>query len=391
MKGTASSVAQVLKLDDDEALPSKTGIFWRANPSLTTHNYLDKKLTEAGRTLTKFLMNIRSLSFQTKLAGFCWQQCNTSPRQTNTALARTTCPNPMAPHVKTAGATRMLPVLLLLLSVSALKAAQYGDFTYSTNGNNATITGYTGAGGSVTIPGSIPVNGINLPVISIGEEAFAGCTSLTNVIIPNGVTSIGDWAFDDCTSLISVTIPNFIINFSGGTSLTSVTIPNSVTSIGGGAFADCTSLTGVTIPNGVTSIGDWAFDDCPGLTAVCFQGNAPSIGSYVFSGATVYYLPGTTGWGGNFGDAPTALWIQFTFITNNSAITITGNTVAAGAVNVPGIILNIPSTINGYPVTSIGDGAFLENMIRGPWNVTSATIGTNVTSIGGRRSPTAPT
>ena len=39
---------------------------------------------------------------------------------------------------------------------------------------------------------------------------------------------------------------------------------------------------------------------CNNLTAVYFQGNAPSVGSSVFDGdnnATVYYLPGTTGWG----------------------------------------------------------------------------------------------
>ena len=55
-------------------------------------------------------------------------------------------------------------------------------------------------------------------------------------------------------------------------------------------------------------------DDCTSLTGVYFQGNAPSLGgSYVFYGdnnATVYYLPGTTGWGTTFGGRPTALWIQ---------------------------------------------------------------------------------
>ena len=66
---------------------------------------------------------------------------------------------------------------------------------------------------------------------SIGEMAFARCTRLTSVIIPNSVTSIGEGAFGGCTLL------------------TSVTIPNSVTSIGEGAFALCLFLTSVTIPN----------------------------------------------------------------------------------------------------------------------------------------------
>ena len=40
-----------------------------------------------------------------------------------------------------------------------------------------------------------------------------------------------------------------------GTALTSVTIPGNVTSIGQEAFASCTSLVSVTIPSSVTIIG----------------------------------------------------------------------------------------------------------------------------------------
>jgi len=61
----------------------------------------------------------------------------------------------------------------------------------------------------------------------------------------------------------------------------------------------------------VRDIGSWAFFNCPGLKAVYFQGNAPSFGDSVFSydnNTTVYYLPGTTGWGPMFANRPTALW-----------------------------------------------------------------------------------
>ena len=89
--------------------------------------------------------------------------------------------------------------------------------------------------GHVTIPNS---------VTSIGERAFALCTSLMSVTIPNNVTSIGDRAFQGCESL------------------TSVEIPNGVESIGESAFAGCTSLTSVEIPSSVKSIGDNAFGGC---------------------------------------------------------------------------------------------------------------------------------
>ena len=77
------------------------------------------------------------------------------------------------------------------------------------------------------------------------------------------------------------------------------------------AFAGCTNLTNVTIPNSVYQHRWRAFDLCTSLTAVYFRGNAPSVDSACSDGAdnaTVYYLPGTTGWNTTFGGRPTALW-----------------------------------------------------------------------------------
>ena len=167
----------------------------------------------------------------------------------------------------------------------------------TTNNSTITIIRYIGPGGAVIIPSMID----GLPVTSLGDDSFLNCTSLTGVTIGNNVTSIGESAFEFCSSL------------------TSVTIGSGVTNIGSFAFYDCISLTSVTIPNSVTSIGHQAFDCCGGLTSVYFKGNAPSADATVFisdNNATVYYLPGTTGWGPTFGGRPTVLWILPTIQTS---------------------------------------------------------------------------
>ena len=90
------------------------------------------------------------------------------------------------------------------------------------------------------------------------------------------------------------------------------TIPESVTNIWAFAFYACNGLTSVTIGNGITSIGVYAFAYCTSLTAVYFQGNAPNVDGGVLyddNNATVYYLPGTTGWSSTFGGRPTVLWL----------------------------------------------------------------------------------
>jgi hypothetical protein len=143
---------------------------------------------------------------------------------------------------------------------------------------------------------------------------------MTSVTIPNSVKSIETGAFDGCTGLTSVTIPDSVISiggqaFSRCTGLTNVTISSSVTSIGFEAFAGCTGLTSVTIPKSVTSIWGGAFAGCTGLTGLYFQGQGPSLlegGAPIFDPVgrmTIYYLPGSTGWGSTFGGRPTALWL----------------------------------------------------------------------------------
>ena len=190
-------------------------------------------------------------------------------------------------------------ILSALLLASAFQTAlgqTDGAWTYTVANNQATITGYTGAGGAVVIPSTLN----SYPVVSIGGGAFADCRSLTSITIPNSVTSIGEYAFAYDPSLTNVTIPNSVTSigsyaFSVCNGLISITIPNSVMSIGNGAFEYCPNLGAVVISNGVTNIGSYAFRYCSIMASIVIPNSVTSIGSYAFSGTDLgpVFVPST--------------------------------------------------------------------------------------------------
>jgi len=153
-------------------------------------------------------------------------------------------------------------------------------------------------------------------VTSVGNFAFQACTSLTNLAIPNSVASIGPYAFTMCTNLRSIALPGRLTSigisaFAGCSGLTNLSIPNTVTNVGDSAFASCSALTEATLGKSVTEIGSGAFSSCPRLSVLLFEGNAPTApGMFGDEGAipTIYYLPGTRGWGSTLSGAPTVLW-----------------------------------------------------------------------------------
>lgn len=188
------------------------------------------------------------------------------------------------------------------------------DYKYRNNGDGtASITGYVGEGGYITIPSYID----NLTVTTIADSAFQKNAVVTHVVIPDTVKHIGTYAFLECTSLAKIDIP-LSVKTIGGTAFgktpwlesqmdTFVTVgdgvlikinskkstlevpegvkyisnafyyigtvkeiklPSTVTGIGDFAFAVCIKLDTLTLPSSITYMSENAIYECKSLKSI---------------------------------------------------------------------------------------------------------------------------
>ena len=120
-------------------------------------------------------------------------------------------------------------------------------------------------------------------VESIEEEAFFGCSKLTNIVIPASVTSIEYDSFWLCRGLTSIKVAegntiydsrdncNAIIETATNSLIagsSNTVIPTTVKRIGDYAFSGREELTKIIIPASVISIGHSSFEDCDKLMSI---------------------------------------------------------------------------------------------------------------------------
>lgn len=97
------------------------------------------------------------------------------------------------------------------LCISALGARNY-YLSYEVTGDCVTVTGCNkDAVGVVSVPANIIIDGQMYQVKYIAEKAFSDCDTITEVIVPEGITSIGSHAFFDCDALREVHIPSTLV------------------------------------------------------------------------------------------------------------------------------------------------------------------------------------
>ena len=120
--------------------------------------------------------------------------------------------------------------------------------------------------------------------VKIIYSAFSGCASLTNATMLGKVESM-PYAFSGCSSLVSATVPQGVTNmtgaFNGCSSLLAVKIPDSTISISG-AFSGCSSLTAIEIPASIRDLGSSTFSGCTGIPEIVIPNTITNIGDYAF-------------------------------------------------------------------------------------------------------------
>ena len=123
-------------------------------------------------------------------------------------------------------------------------------------------------------------------VKEIKANAFNGNSQVEEVVIETkngkGVTTIGDFAFANCTKLKQMQMPDTVSEigkslFFGCSSLENVKISKNITEIAYQMFHTCSLLTEIEVPEGVTIIEAGAFNGCKNLNKITLPSTLQEI------------------------------------------------------------------------------------------------------------------
>ena len=216
-----------------------------------------------------------------------------------------------------------------------------------------------------TSSSSVETVNIAASIQTIGDNAFNGCSSITQLVIPptSALTDIGNNAFNGC-GFSSINLPTGLLTignsaFENCEFLTSIDLPASLTSIGTNAFAS-SGLQSIDLSNLNTSIpiGANAFANCNDIETIIINGEKDYSTLTLFSGITnpldliikgssiANYVSGKNLLSELFGASYLSMSIN---VTIESSITTIGAYAFDGC-NAAGISINIasPSTITSY-------------------------------------------
>ncbi len=186
-----------------------------------------------------------------------------------------------------------LVAVLPVMASSAANGSCGNDIEWSLENGRLSISG-SGAMIEINIPtlceSTVTEVVIEDGISEICNYAFDGFENLKKAVIPDSVKSIGAYAFWNCSALNDVQLPPNLEKLGtgafGGCAMDSITIPETLEEIGGSAFKDCDNITSVYIPNNVTSIEGYAFCGCTAIKTITVGENVTTIGDYAFADCT---------------------------------------------------------------------------------------------------------
>ena len=303
-------------------------------------------------------------------------------------------------------------------------------YTLNNEDKTATVANYDNStpDGVIDIPDTVKKDNIDYTVTAIGYSAFGSLSTpinVSSVFIPATVLSIGDSAFIYCDALTTVT-------FAENSQLKSIEraafwgsehvhprfkeikIPDSVETIGNGAFYECRDLERIALPSALQTLSSVTFYNCTALSEVTFPASLKTIESSAFSGCrnlsevklpasltaiqssvfhlcinlkTVSYDGSLEQWSRITADndvlgysCPSLVMSDYTaqfILVKNGFLDPPPKTVTITKYTGTESTVILPSTINSWPVTKIGEDAFQDNT-----TITSVTIPASVTEIG---------
>lgn len=155
-------------------------------------------------------------------------------------------------------------------------------------------TGQTTFAGDVVIPDTVSHDGKEYAVVSIGQEAFWYCRRLLRVSLPSTLRNIDVSAFANCSQLFDLELPEGLETigqkaFKECRNLQTIGLPSTLRTIDRQAFCDCKMLNNVHLPASVTEVGEDAFKGCDHLTTVRMASTEPPSIDYNAFNADTYY------------------------------------------------------------------------------------------------------
>ncbi len=168
-----------------------------------------------------------------------------------------------------------------LPSASAAEATsgQWGDISWNYDDGTLYIRGNGPMEDFFSVPDrpwshlsdSVETLCIEEGITNIADHAFFKFTNLVTVQLPDSLERIGTSAFSSCKNLTWVLDSSL-----------QQRIPDKVHTIDLDAFAYCTSITNLVLGNNVQTIGSGAFSNCIRLVQISFSPNLEEIGDFAF-------------------------------------------------------------------------------------------------------------